>query len=343
MTFLILSSFIKSFMIIGFLGLLIFLALFAENLVTKILSKSYGSQIRLNPFYPLIKLFTKRESVPDYAASPLFFRVIPFLNFIFALLPVAVIPWCEPFLIYGVPQNSEVFGNGQGVLIFFALSSLAILTVLWSGWLAQKNVTILSSMRAAYREISCKIPLLMIVFSMILFYRSSDLNQIILIQDRTQWGILQQPLAALIFFVALLAEIGKAPFDTAENFYELNGGYLSEYGGSQTFFLLLAEYVNLVIFSIIFIHLFLGGYHILPGLEWILQYAPGLLFTLQTSSVIIKILILVVLYTILKLAIPRYRHEDLLAFGQKGLLPLSFINLLVVIAGQYYRTYGSLF
>lgn len=343
MSSIIIASFIKSFLVILFLGLLIYLTLFTENLVTKILSKNYGTQIRLNPFYSLIKLFTKRESLPDYAASPLFFRAIPFLNCFFALIPVAVIPWCEPFLIYGVPHNSEVFGNGQGTLLFFALSSLAILTVLWSGWLAQKNVTILSSMRAAYREISCKIPLLMIVFSMILFYRSSDLNQIILLQDRTQWGIIQQPLAALIFFVALLAEIGKAPFDTAENYYELNGGYLSEYGGSQTFFLILAEYVNLVVFSIIFIHLFLGGYHILPGLEWIVVKVPGILFSLQTTSLIIKVLILVALYTILKLAIPRYRHEDLMAFGQKGLLPLSFLNLLVVIAGQYYRTFGSLF
>lgn len=342
MTQLVMISLLKSFLIFSLLSLGIFLIFMTESLISKVLSRGYYNTQAPHPFYRLIKLLSKQESIPEYAASSSLFRLIPALNLFFALLPAAVLPWCEPFFFSGTAHKSELFVSQHGVLFFFAFSSLAILPVLWSGWLAQKNVTILSSMRAAYREISCKIPLLMTVFSMVLFYRSSDLGQIVLKQGQTYWGIAYQPLAALIFFVALMAEIGKAPFDTAESLSELNGGYLSEYSGIQSFFLVIAEYVNLIVFTIIFIHLFLGGYQLLPGLQSIAESLPFSHFFLQGVSLFIKVIFLVILYTIIKLAIPRYRHQDLMNFGQKQLLPLSFINLLVVIAGQLYREFGNL-
>lgn len=328
---------LKSLFIFSFLGISILAFFLTEYLVSKILSRNYYSPYGVNPIWRLLKLLTKEEGVPQNAVSPLFFRLIPALNLFFALIPIAVLPICGSYYFAGFQQSSEIFSSAHSVLFFFAFSSMAILTVLWSGWLTQKNVPILSCMRAAYREISCKIPLLMVVLSMVLFYRSSNLQQIILFQDQNTWGIIQQPLAAVIFFVALMAEIGKAPFDTAESSLELNGGYLSEYSGVQTFFMQLAEYVNLIIFSAIFIHLFLGGYQPIIGLKQIAQSNPSLLFVIQTLSLILKIVILIALYTIFKLALPRYRHNDLMAFGQKGLLPFSFLNLLIVIMGQFFR------
>lgn len=327
----------KSLMIFIFLGLSIIAYFFTEHFVSKLLSRNYYITYGINPLFRLFKLLIKQEGIPQNAVSATFFQLIPPLNLLFALIPITVLPLCEPYFFAGSLQTSEIFSNTHGVIFFFAFSSTAILTVLWSGWLTQKNIPIISCMRAAYREISCKIPLLMIVLSMVLFYRSSHLHQIITYQTHHSWGIVQQPLAAVIFFVALLAEIGKAPFDTAESLHELGGGYLSEYSGIQTFFMLLAEYVNLIIFTIIFIHLFLGGYQPFIGLEQLAESYPAFLFAIQGFSLLFKIIGLVALYTILKLALPRFRHNDLMTFGQKGLLPFSFLNLLIVISSQFFR------
>jgi len=336
MNIILISTLFKTAIIFLFIIFCIVAVFYTEVLVSSIFSRKYYTPYGGNPIRRLLKLLTKKEIFLRRIDSSFFFNLIPILSVIFALIPISIIPICESYYFKGMKQTGEIFSTEYGIFFFFAFSSFNIFALIWRGYCVKNELITISCVRAVYREMTCRAPILITVFSMVVFYKSYHLEQIVLFQKQNHWGMIQQPLAAFVFFISLMAELGKAPFDTAENYYELNRGHGAECFGVKGFFLEIATQIRSIVLMLIFICFFMGGYEIFPLVNSFINLNSNYVFIAQGGSLLFKVMLVVVTSTLLQLLIPHYRPKDLLSFGQRILLPLAFINLLIVVAGQYF-------
>lgn len=231
-----------------------------------------------------------------YFASPMFI-------FTGALLSFLVIPFSPGWVV--VPLE-------YGLIYSFAVSGISTLFVLASGWCSNNKWSLLGGMRTVAQAIGYEIPLILAGLGVALVAGTFNLNHIVDGQAGL-WNIIRQPLAFLIFFVASLAELNRAPFDLEEAEQELVGGYLTEYSGMNFALLYLGEYTHLLGASALIATLFLGGWQgpWLPPIIWFM----------------IKIYAVALFYMWIRWTYPRIRVDHLMQFNWKFLLPLALINL----------------
>jgi NADH-quinone oxidoreductase subunit H len=150
------------------------------------------------------------------------------------------------------------------------------------------------------------------------------------------WYLIQQPIVAIIFYICLLAEAGRAPFDLAEAEQELIGGWHTEYSSMKWALFFMGEYIHLVVGSAFFVTLFLGGWSLNPITGWDLPQTGGiLLILLQFSIVLGKIFLLVFLTMMVRWTLPRFRFDQLMKLAWEGLIPLSLVLLLMTSVFVY--------
>jgi NADH-quinone oxidoreductase subunit H len=206
------------------------------------------------------------------------------------------------------------------MLYLFAVSSLGVYGVIMSGWSSNSKYAFLGSLRSAAQMVSYEVTIGFIIVTVSIFSGSFDLQQIVESQ-KDVWFVVLFPPLALIFFICSLAETNRHPFDLPEAEAELVAGYNVEYSAMGFALFSLGEYCHMLLMSAVNVTLFFGGWlppfagSWLPGSFW---------FSLKVSF-------FVVLFVVVRAALPRYRYDQLMGLGWKIFLPISIAYLLITV------------
>jgi NADH-quinone oxidoreductase subunit H len=284
----------------------------------------------LQPLADGLKLFFKEEFMPR-GVDRVLFLVAPALTVIPAMIGFVVIPF-GGFLDLGNGQQVAIMGAdiNIGVVYLVAAASLGVYGVGLGGWASNNKYSFLGGLRATAQMISYEIPMGLALLCVVLTAGTLLPQQIVAQQLEGQWYLIQQPIVAIIFYICLLAEAGRAPFDLAEAEQELIGGWHTEYSSMKWALFFMGEYIHLVIGSAFFVTLFLGGWSINPVTGWDLPQSGGIwLILLQFGIVLGKVFLLVFLTMMVRWTLPRFRFDQLMKLAWEGLIPLSLLLLLM--------------
>lgn len=282
----------------------------------------------LQPVADGIKLIFKEELIPSQAFKPVFI-LAPIITVFPALVILAVIPWGANITVFGRQIPLYLTDLNVGVLYLVAIASISVYGIVLAGWSSNNKYAMMGGLRSSAQMISYELALGLALIGPILIAGTMSLKGIVEAQDPI-WFIVYQPIGAIIFFLASVAEVNRAPFDMPEAEQELTAGYHAEYSGMKFALFFMAEYVKMIAISAIGATLFLGGFRG-PFVDQVPILGPFYLF--------FKIMVLLFLLIWLRATMPRLRYDRLMAFGWKILLPLALANVfltavvLVLIGG----------
>nr|ABS57255.1 NADH dehydrogenase subunit 1 [Barbastella beijingensis]ABS57256.1 NADH dehydrogenase subunit 1 [Barbastella beijingensis]ABS57257.1 NADH dehydrogenase subunit 1 [Barbastella beijingensis] len=254
----------------------------------------------LQPIADAVKLFTK-EPLEPLTSSPALFITAPTLA-----LTLALIMWSP------LPMPYPLMNMNLGVLFMLALSSLAVYTILWSGWASNSKYALIGALRAVAQTISYEVTLAIIILSVLLMNGSFSLPTLITTQKHN-WLILPSWPLAMMWFISTLAETNRAPFDLTEGESELVSGFNVEYAGGPFALFFLAEYANIIMMNTLTTILFLGA------------HKNPLLPELFTTSLMIKTTLLTMFFLWIRASYPRFRYDQLMHLLWKNFLPLTLM------------------
>jgi NADH-quinone oxidoreductase subunit H len=264
----------------------------------------------IQPFADIIKLIIKEDTTPD-GADKVVYNIAPVLSMMSVLIVWTVIPLAPVML--GVDLN-------VGVLFLIAAGAIGTLSLIMAGWSSNNKFALIGGFRQVAMMVAFEIPMLTMLLIPTIFAGSMNMNDIIQGQSSI-WYVVLSPLGALIFLIAVIAELGRAPFDLAEGESELVAGYNTEYSGMKFGMFYAGELLHAMTFGGIWGILFFGGYRFF-GLE---QVSPFLAILIFLSKALIGYWIIMwVKYTMM-----RIRIDQMLTFNWIFLTPLSFVLLMV--------------
>jgi NADH-quinone oxidoreductase subunit H len=231
-----------------------------------------------------------------------------------ALFVYAVIPVGPEVLLFGRRITLYLADVNIGILLVLAASSIGVYGIILGGWSSNNKYALLGSLRSGAQLISYELTLGLAVLAVVLTAGTLSMVEIVRAQERV-WFIVLQPMGFLLFLIAAIAETNRAPFDLPEAEQELVAGYQTEYGGFKFAMFYAGEYIGIVTMSALTTTLFLGGWQgpLLPPVVW---------FALKTFAFIF-------FFIWLRATMPRVRHDQLMAFGWKVLVPLGLLNIVV--------------
>jgi NADH-quinone oxidoreductase subunit H len=292
-----------------------------------------GPKGLLQPIADVIKLMFKEELRPR-AADPILFALAPIISATAAFAAFAVVPFGADTTLFGLldePLRLQVADVNVAILVIFAIASMSVYGIVLAGWSSNSKYSLLGGLRSSAQMISYELSYGLALASVLVVGNSLSLTELVNAQAGTwlgfipRWFLFVQPLGFLIFMTAGIAETNRAPFDFPEAEQELVAGYHTEYRSMSFAMFFLAEYINMVTVSAVATDLFLGGWH-----------GPFLPESLGWIWFLIKVSARLFFYIWMRWTLPRYRYDQLMAFGWKILLPVSVINLLVTAAGVLY-------
>ena len=313
----------------------------------------------------VFKMLFKEDFIPEGAlANRFLFNLSPVLAFAPALMLFAVVPVGPDVEVFGQRISLQIAHLDWGILYVFALASIGVFGTALAGWTSNNKLALMGGLRASAQLVSYEVTLGLTLVGTFIAFGTLRLDEMVQAQGLSEqllrnaiklgigddsllfgflpsWGIVFQPLGALLFLVAAMAEIKRAPFDTPEGESEIIG-YFLEYSGLKSGLFLIAEYAETVVIAGIVTSIFLGGYH-LPWIEpRIAQLFDGLfgysgllyLAVLQVFAFIVKMLAIIWVMFLVRWAFPRFRYDQVMRLGWKMMLPLSLANV-VVTAGVF--------
>ena len=312
------SALLGTLGIISFIGAVAVINIWVERRVVGRMQSRLGPN-RLGPFGLLqpvadaIKLMQKEVLQPK-TASGLIFTMAPIMFTVPGIAVMAVLPW---------GRNMSLASLDVGVLYILGMSSLGALAVFMAGYSSNNKYALFGSMRVIAMLVSYEIPIVLSLLGIVLFTGTMSPQGIVLFQEH-YWSlmIMLQPLAFIIYFFSVSAELNRTPADIAEAESEIVGGYHTEYSGMKFGLFYAAELINAVSVSAIISTLFLGGWwaykldEIVPG--WMIYIG--------------KIYTVYFLFVWTRGTLPRFRIDQLLAFAWKWLTPMAILNIVMVAA-----------
>jgi len=272
----------------------------------------------LQPIADAVKLMTKQFIVPP-GADRLLFRLAPIVIMAPAMACFAVVPFRETFAARHI---------NVGLLAIFAFASFNVISVMLAGWSSRNKYGIISAARVVSQNVAYEIPMLLTVITLVMITGTLNLTEIVDQQAGGfwHWNLFKvwvnplMPASFVIFFICMLAETNRAPFDMAEAESELVAGAFTEYAGMGFGVFFMAEYANIVVGSAMAVILFLGGWHgpfgLAPGIWWFL----------------IKLYLIIFTVVWVRWTFPRTQFYALLNLSWKILIPLSLFTLLLTSA-----------
>jgi NADH-quinone oxidoreductase subunit H len=309
-----------------------------------------------------IKMIFKEDIRPD-GANKVLHTIAPALMLIPALLGWAVIPFMDKYCTGSVELRAsypyEICTNGtwetyfqivdfnSGLLYAFAIAGISVYGAAIAGWASNNKFSLLGALRSAAQMISYEVALGLSLAGVLMIYGTLDLNEMARLQGQMlggwvpMWGIVMQPIAFFMFFLAGMAETKRAPFDLPEGESELVAGYYTEYSTMKFGVIEVSEYAATVFLAALTALLFLGGWQVpylfadgfhfggvQPGQPDIaLSYQ--LVIGLRVAAMMFKIIVLVWLQFMMRWTLPRFRYDQVMTLGWKVLLPLSLANLAI--------------
>jgi NADH-quinone oxidoreductase subunit H len=300
-----------------------------------------------------LKLLLKEDFKP-VAYDRLAYALGPWVVFVPVMLVFAVIPFggtLDPGRLF--PSLADWFGGrtypmqiaplDAGLLIVFAFGGISIIGAMLAGWSSSNKFSLLGALRAGSQLISYELVMGLTVLGLILIYGTVDLGSMVQQQSGTvlgflpAWGIVYQPLAAILFLTAGIAENKRIPFDLPEAESELISGYFTEYSAMKQGMFMLSEFIEIAIIAALFVTLFLGGYNlpwmtdagfVLPG-GAVIELGHGWVVVIQLVTFLAKVLLLCSFQILIRWTLPRFRWDQLLRFAWRFLLPLAIANLVL--------------
>ncbi len=275
----------------------------------------------LQPAADAVKLFFKEDPTPSEVDKPVY-NLAPMLAVIPAIMILAVIPWAPAINIFGaefasyfaIAPNIDV-----GVLYILAVTSIGVYGVVLAGWASNSKYAVLGGIRASAQMISYELALGLSVLIPVMLASSMDLGLIVEAQ-RGGWYVFLQPLAAIVFSIAVLAELQRSPFDLLEAEQELSAGFNVEYAGMRFGMFFMAEYMKMISLSAIAAVFFFGGY-----LGPFVDQFPALGFVYMGIKIIAGLFMMIWI----RASLPRLRYDQLMNLGWKGLLPIAVLNFII--------------
>lgn len=272
----------------------------------------------LQPLADAIKAAFKEEVIPNHVD-----KVVYILGPMLALIP-AIIIWAVIPITKGVPAIADV---NIGFLWILAVAGIESYGIILAGWSSNNKYSLLGALRSSAQMISYELPLGLFLVSILMLAGSFSLVDL-LEQPRAWWEWIWLWLMFPFFFICILAETNRAPFDLPETENELIAGFQTEYGGIKFSMFFIAEYMNMITTSAIMTTIFFGGYRLPFGiLSNVLILGPFVLAA--------KVIVLLFLFIWIRASVGRPRYDQLMGFTWKTLLPLSlaymFITALMTI------------
>lgn len=305
------------------------LAVYAERRVAAFIQNRVGPN-RVGPlglFQPLadvVKLLLKEDVTPAQGYKTLH-AIAPIIPVFTALMTAAVIPFGDGLYVTDI---------NAGVLYLLAMTSLGVYGVTLAGWSSNSKYSLLGGLRAAAQMISYELPLGMAIASCILFSNSLSMIDVVDSQEYW-WNIFRNPIGAVIFVVAAFAEANRTPFDLVEAEQELVGGFHTEYSSMKFGMFFLAEYMHVVIGSMLITTFFFGSYHLPFAGYWLPELSGTWKAVLDVSVFTAKTVFWVFVYIWVRWTIPRFKYNQVMKLGWKRLLPLSIFNFIVLAVIVY--------
>ncbi|HCG91385.1 MAG TPA: NADH-quinone oxidoreductase subunit NuoH [Dehalococcoidia bacterium] len=274
---------------------------------TRIGPNRWGPFGLLQPIADLVKLLFKENLIPT-GADKFLFIIAPIIIMVPVIMVMGVIP-----LAPGVAMaNLNI-----GILYILAITSVSSLGIFIAGWASNNRFAIFGAVRGVAVLISYEVPVVISLLGIVVVTGSMSLLDIV--EAQALPFIMVQPMALLVFFIGSSAEMNRTPFDIAEAESEIIAGYHIEFSGIKFAVIQAAEYGAMIVTSIIIAVVFLGG------------WSGPLPLTLGWLWLIIKVLVVIFVFTWVRATFPRLRIDQIMAFCWKGLLPMSLINLFAVV------------
>jgi NADH-quinone oxidoreductase subunit H len=300
-----------------------FLIIYMEMKVIALMNLRIGPD-RVGPLLSVVhglKVLMKEDFSPT-AADRIVFTLAPIAVFMATIMALIVIPFAPG--LFGADMNI-------GLLYLFSVSGLSVVGLLMAGWSSFNKYSLLGGLRSAAQVISYEIPLTLSVVGLLMLAGTMSLNQIALNQAGwfTNWYVFQQPLGALIFFIAATAEANRTPFDLTEADSEIVAGFATEYSGMRFGFFFFAEYVNVFVVSALIVTLFFGGWNAPFPWPWPVHLAidPGSL-----GIGLLFVIALVPVIGTLILAAPFFLARSSMPAWQALVIGFVLFNLLAIVA-----------
>ena len=283
----------------------------------------------LQPMADGVKFLFKEDLTPPHVYKPLYIAA-PMIAVVFALTSIAVIPIGNWITIGSIHTPLEITDVNIGLLVVLGITSLGVYGVALSGWSSNNKYSLLGGLRASAQMISYEIALGLSLVGVLIMAGSFSLRDIVDAQGGNFWGFIPrwnifqgQFVAFFIYLMAAYAETNRIPFDLPEAETELVAGYHTEYSAMKFAMFFMAEYANMITVACLATLLFLGGWH------GPLFGPPILQAVLPVFWFVAKIFAFLFLYIWVRGTLPRFRYDQLMAFGWKFLLPLAIANLVI--------------
>ena len=272
----------------------------------------------LQPLADAVKLIFKEDVVPANAER-VTYTLAPIASFVPAMLTFAVIPFTADFELFGRPIQGVISDLNIGILWVFAVTSLGVYGIVLAGWSSGSKYSLLGGVRSSAQMISYEISYGLTIVGVILIANTLSMRELVEQQASiADWFIWKQPLGFLLYLTCAVAETNRAPFDLPEAESELVAGYHTEYSSMRFATFFISEYGAMIAVSCVGTTIFFGGWQgpFLPPFLWFF----------------LKVLAFMFLYIWLRATFPRFRYDQLMAFGWKVLFPLVLLNSLVTAA-----------
>jgi len=291
----------------------------------------------LQPLADGIKLLGKEDLIPG-AADKRVFYFAPLIVFVTAIVGVAVIPFGGEITVFGHDVHLYVTDVNVGALFILAFSSIGVYGIILGAYASANRYSLLGGLRSAAQVVSYEIILGLSLVGIFILSGSLSLRTILERQQDTlelgpfeisNWYILSQPLAFIIFLIAAVAETNRAPFDLPEAETELVSGFHTEYSAFRFSFYFLGEYISMIVVSLFASTLFLGGTSGPGSQEY---WGLGILYLL------LKTILFLFFYIWLRATLPRFRYDQLMGIAWKVLLPLVLLNVVIT---AFIRLYAN--
>jgi NADH-quinone oxidoreductase subunit H len=286
----------------------------------------------LQPLVDGLKLFLKEDMMPLAVERPLFI-LAPIIALGCALISIAVVPFGAVTLVHGV-DLFQIANLNIGLLVILGVTSIGVYGIALSGWSSNSKYSLFGSLRSTAQMISYELALGLSLVGVVMRAQSLSLRDIVNSQaahGARSWNVFGgfQFIALFIYLMAAYAETNRSPFDLSEAESELVAGYHTEYSSMKFAMFFMAEYANMITVSCVATLLFLGGAsspfgHIFD------HVASGPILTALCSIAwfVAKVFSFLLLYIWVRGTLPRFRYDQLMAFGWKFLLPVAMVNIL---------------
>ncbi len=302
---------------------------------------------KLGLFHPIadaIKMFMKEDYIPPYGDKFLH-TLAPILSLSFSLMGFAVIPFGDVLILGSQTINLQVAPVNVGILYVFAMTSMGVYGVILAGYASNSNYAFLGGLRASSQMLAYEITLGLTILGVVMIYGSTDLQAIARGQGQLlwgwlpKWGVFVQPVGFFLFMAAGIAETKRIPYDMPEAESEIVG-YFTEYSGMKFGMFFFADFIETILIAALTTALFFGGWQV-PYL-----FADGFHFpwgavcqvphlgvvALQIGSFAFKVVSFCWLFMTVRWTLPRFRYDQLMELGWKGIFPIALANLVLTAA-----------